>query len=70
MVTHVQLETRLIHCAASYFFNFSLFSNVDESHWTSKAAPGAPGPQGTGSSELLGEVTGADVIIIDDIVGE
>ena len=46
------------------------FPATDESHWTSKAAPGAPGPQGTGSSELLGEVTGADVIIIDDIVGE
>ena len=47
-----------------------LSCTTDESHWTSKAAPAAPGPQGTGSSELLGEVAGADVIIIDDIVGK
>ena len=60
--------------SSPFLFKFTLssffFPATDESHWTSKAAPGAPGPQGTGSSELLGEVTGADVIIIDDIVGK
>lgn len=62
----------LFSSCLSYFLLFSpvLSFAADESHWTSKVAPPAPGPQGTGSSELLGEVAGADVIIIDDIVGE
>lgn len=40
----------------------------DDNHWSSKASQ-ATNSSGPLSSELLGDVAGADVIIIDDIVG-
>ena len=50
-------------------FHPPLTSPLDDNHWSSKASQ-ATNSTGPLSSELLGDVAGADVIIIDDIVGE
>ena len=54
------------------FIDILLFPSphTDDSHWSTKVPNPSLGPIASNNNELLGEVKGADVIIIDDIVGE
>lgn len=56
------LHPHLLHLHSPHF------TPPDDNHWSSKASQ-ATNSSGPLSSELLGDVAGADVIIIDDIVG-
>ena len=72
-LTHPHTHSHSLSLSLSLILSLSLSLSLphpDDTHWSSKTSNPATGPIGSNNNELLGEVAGADVIIIDDIVGE